>query len=126
MKKYLFLFKNYTMKKILVLICLLFTTLLSNSQCVRTLAGKEIGGDIGNTTGIVIDSLGNSYATTNSVIVKITPSGLVSNFAGILSGFVDGPISIAKFNSLSEVIAPSPPSKVKSMIEYLNPLACPS
>ena len=69
---------------------------ISNAQIVRTIAGNGLndtagtGGpairaSVGSPGGIAIDNAGNLYVTDqyNNLIRKITPSGFISNFAGI-------------------------------------------
>jgi len=54
-----------------------------------------------NPCDVVEDALGNIYVSDiyNNVIRKITPSGMVSNFAGTgLAGFSNGPADSATFN----------------------------
>jgi streptogramin lyase len=54
--------------------------------------------------GIVIDGQGNLFVADASRIRKITPSGLVSTFAGtITQGYQDGPIGQALFNSIADM-----------------------
>ena len=75
---------------------------------VSTLAGGEEGFANGkgsnarfNEPGsIAIDTTGNLYVTDrHEIIRKITPNGVVSTFAGDVSGFADGQGSAARFNS---------------------------
>ncbi|WP_395076817.1 IPT/TIG domain-containing protein [Flavobacterium sp.] len=50
-------------------------------------------------SGIAVDDLGNIYVsdTFNHKIRKISPSGIVSTFAGSTAGYVDGVTNTAKF-----------------------------
>lgn len=56
-------------------------------------------------TGMVIDSKGNFFVTdrANNCIRKITPSGLVSTYAGVQTdpGYVNGTLSVARFSAPS-------------------------
>lgn len=81
-----------------------------NTVVVGTFAGINESfingiGDVAtfnNPYGVVVDSIGNVYVTdsTNHAIRKITPSGLVSTFAGNgASGFLDGTGYAARFNN---------------------------
>ncbi len=75
----------------------------NNSTTVSTFAGT-----VGNTTtfdnpnGIVVDSQGNIYVANyyRSTILKITPEGVVSTFAGVpgATGHTDGTGAAARFN----------------------------
>lgn len=83
---------------------------ITQSGVVSTLAGTGVAGSrdgAGNVatfnfpTGITIDSSGNLYVCDqrNNKIRKITPSGVVSTFAGTgVAGNVDGTNSTATFN----------------------------
>lgn len=75
---------------------------------VSTLAGSIYGFEDGDATtakfggifGVTIDAAGNLYVADygNSKIRKVTPTGLVSTFAGNIQGFADGTGDSAKFN----------------------------
>jgi sugar lactone lactonase YvrE len=54
----------------------------------------------GFSTGITIDSSGNIYTakTVDNIITKISPSGILSVFAGTTQGSADGDVSVAQFN----------------------------
>ena len=54
--------------------------------------------------GVVLDKLGNMYladAGENNKIRKITPDGIVSDFAGSKEGYADGVAEVAAFNTPS-------------------------
>ncbi len=83
---------------------------INSTGVVSTFAGTTISEGIGssarfnNPYGVCSDSSGNIYVadTHNNRIRKITPSGVVSTFAGSGSGvpgFVDGIATFAQFNS---------------------------
>jgi DNA-binding beta-propeller fold protein YncE len=85
---------------------------IASDGSVSTLAGSagQIGSTDGqgaaarfkNPYGVAVDSSGNVYVadTSNHIIRKITPGGLVSTFAGSTgqNGFADGEGVIAKFH----------------------------
>jgi hypothetical protein len=50
-------------------------------------------------SGVAVDSSGNVYVTDGDAVRKITPSGVVTTFAGLtgVSGYVDGTRSEARF-----------------------------
>ena len=52
-------------------------------------------------TGIAVDGLGSMYVADyeNHKIRKISPTGVVSTFAGSIQGFADGISTVARFNS---------------------------
>jgi streptogramin lyase len=56
---------------------------------------------------VAVDSSGNMYVAGNSAIVKITPAGVVSPFAGGSPGFKDGIGSAASFSVPSGVAVDS-------------------
>lgn len=92
-----------------------------NNHCIRkmtpervvtTIAGNGESGYVDATGkaaqfsypyGITIDAAGNLYVgdSGNDAIRKITSSGVVTTYAGNGSGYVDGPVSIAKFYGVS-------------------------
>ena len=84
----------------------------SDGSIVTTIAGS-INSDVGsndglgtaakfyNPAGIVVDQTGNIFVadTRNHRIRKITPSGIVTTFAGSTQGYANGNGSIAKFDN---------------------------
>jgi gliding motility-associated-like protein len=91
---------------------------------VSTVAGNGTAGSAnGNATaasfnapwGLAVDSLNNIYVGdgNNFTIRKITPSGLVSTYAGItgMPGFSNGPVGSATFNGVTA-------------LAYFKPLHC--
>ena len=102
------------MKKILVLISLVFAVFSSKAQCVSTLAGSGVAGFL-NATGtaaqfkspedVAVDVSGNVYVgdRNNNRIRKITPSGVVTTFAGSTQGYTEGTGTFAKFNNIYSV-----------------------
>lgn len=56
-------------------------------------------------SSIAIDTAGNAYVTANSAVRKITPSGEVSTFAGLMNvrGSVDGSGASARFQSTNGI-----------------------
>jgi sugar lactone lactonase YvrE len=96
------------MKKIIFIVSILFTILISNAQCVFTLAGSGVQGFAnGNGTltqfnlpfGVAVDISGNVYVadSQNSRIRKISPAGLVTTLAGSTFGYADGVGTSAQF-----------------------------
>ena len=107
------------MKRILVIVGLIFTIFNSHAQFVCSFAGSGTSG-FANGTGnsamfsrlsqIAIDNSGNIYIADsgNHRIRKITSSGVVSTFAGSgVAGFANGASSVAKFWNPSGVAVDS-------------------
>ena len=98
------------MKKIIVLVSLVFTSFVSSAQGVSTFAGSGIGGYADGTGaaaqfnkpwGVAVDSFGNVYIsdTYNHRIRKINTAGVVITFAGSgVAGFSNGTGTSAQFN----------------------------
>jgi len=103
------------MKKIILLINLLFTALICNSQIVSTFAGSGVVGSangtgtaaqFNNPSAICTDASHNVYVadSNNNVIRKITPTGIVTTLAGSgVAGFADGTGVSAQFNNPSGI-----------------------
>lgn len=99
------------MKKILLLVSILCYTITTEAQTVTTLAGSSYGFADSATvetipkfdtpSGVAIDASGNVYVadTNNHKIRKITPSGMISTFAGSTQGSADGVGTAAQFFS---------------------------
>lgn len=99
------------MKKTLLSLLIAFATLNSFSQIVSTLAGNSVAGstDATGTTAsfnnpqkVAVDAAGNAYVAdrSNHKIRKITPTGVVSTFAGSgTAGSTDGTGTAASFNN---------------------------
>jgi sugar lactone lactonase YvrE len=97
------------MKKILLLLSLIFAAFSSKAQCVSTLAGSGAAGFVNATgtaakfnspIGVAVDAAGNVYVGDqgNNMIRKITATGVVSTFAGsVTSGYANGIGTSAKF-----------------------------
>jgi streptogramin lyase/ribosomal protein L27 len=88
---------------------------ISTSGVVTTLAGKVIGGFTNGTgtnatfrgpNGIAVDPQGFVYVSdgSNNAIRKISPSGVVSTFAGGTSGFIDGTGTSAQFDHPASLV----------------------
>lgn len=71
----------------------------------------------GGPTGIAVDNIGNVYVTDMSTscvthtcwhdvaIRKISPSGVVTLLTGVNTGFVDGPLTVARFSEKISAVA---------------------
>lgn len=99
------------MKKILLLVSILSYTITIEAQTVTTLAGSSYGFADSATvetipkfdtpSGVAIDATGNVYVadTNNHKIRKVTPSGVISTFAGSTQGSANGVGTAAQFNN---------------------------
>ncbi|GAA4456720.1 T9SS type A sorting domain-containing protein [Rurimicrobium arvi] len=97
------------MKEIFTGLTFCFTVLTAGAQ-VSTLSGSGIAGYLDGTAtsaqfnypnGIGMDKAGNFYVAdwNNHMIRKISPTGVVSTFAGTgVRGYMDGPAATAQFN----------------------------
>ena len=78
-------------------------SLLAGSDVAGSANGKGAAASFSNVVGMVHDSAGNMFVTDldNHTIRKITPSGVVSTFAGVEgeSGNTDGDSLAARFNN---------------------------
>ncbi|MET4139237.1 hypothetical protein [Pedobacter sp. UYP1] len=84
---------------------------ITSAGVVTTFAGSGVNGYTDGTgtaaqfsylEGMIIDASGNLYVSDygNSVIRKITPSGVVSTYAGTgHAGMMDGPVATAQFSN---------------------------
>lgn len=71
---------------------------------VITLAGSPTSTDLQGLNGIAVDSKGNVFVVTGNMIKKISPAGVISNFAGSsVAGYLDATGESARFNYLSGV-----------------------
>ena len=63
--------------------------------------GTNVTGMFNSPTGVAIDASGNLYVadSKNHQIRKITPTGLVSTFAGSFQGYYDSIGTTAQFNT---------------------------
>lgn len=104
------------MKKIIFLVSLIFTSFLSNAQCVSTLAGSGTFGFLDSTglsarfnspTGVAVDGSGNVFIADkgNHRIRKISTTGIVSTLAGSgTNGFANGTGIAAQFSNPTGVV----------------------
>ncbi len=86
---------------------------ISLDRKVITLAGTGIQGNVNGkgdiaqfyfATGIIVDNLGNLFVSDINRIRKISPTGVVSTFAGSnISGYEDGKKGIAKFSQIEDL-----------------------
>jgi hypothetical protein len=68
--------------------------------------GNALSATFNYLTGVATDAAGNVYVADggNYVIRKITPSGIVSNFAGTgTAGISDGPAAVASFDCMDQM-----------------------
>ncbi len=98
------------MKKIVILVSLVFSVFVSNGQCVSTLAGSGVAGFLNatgtaaqffNPWGVAVDVSGNVYVADviNNRIRKISVSGVVTTLAGSGTlGYLNGSGTTAQFN----------------------------
>lgn len=81
----------------------LFTTFAGTAGVVGSANGTGSAASFASPSGIVVDAADNLFIadTGNHIIRKITPSGVVSTFAGLagVSGSANGTGSAARFNS---------------------------
>lgn len=102
------------MKKITLLVAILFCIIASNAQVVSTFAGSNqgyvdgigIAAQFFNPSGVCTDASGNVYVADyeNNRIRKITPAGVVTTFAGSgTSGSADGTGVAAQISSPSGI-----------------------
>ena len=91
-----------TLLRTSVLLVLAIGITMVQSQEVSTFAGDGLAdGPFNEPNGIVVDANGNSYVTDtkNHRIQKISPTGVVTNFAGSgTAGYADGNGTAATFN----------------------------
>ena len=68
--------------------------------------GQGSAAEFANPEGIEIDAVGNLYVADDSfskLIRKISPTGLVTTFAGDVAGFADGQGAQAKFSDVTDI-----------------------
>jgi ATP-dependent protease HslVU (ClpYQ) peptidase subunit len=103
------------MKKIILLLSLLFSVLICNAQAVNTFAGSGVAGStngtgtasqFNNPSAICADASHNVYVadSNNHKIRKISATGVVTTLAGSgVAGFDDGAGAVAQFNNPSGI-----------------------
>ncbi len=70
--------------------------------------GPATAAEFGMPIGLALDTIGNLYFSTTFYIKKITPSGIITHYAGgLTSGFSGdgGPATAAQFNNILELSA---------------------
>jgi hypothetical protein len=83
------------------------TTLAGGGSGSGDYDGQGVAATFASPAGITIDAANNLYVGDVQWIRKITPTGLVTTFAGLKdqgSGYVDGDISVAKFEDITDLV----------------------